>query len=182
MKKYLLNAMGISLALTLGISAVGCGKQEAPQDNVVTEAPVTESKEEEKEPEDEEKEETSESTEAEQTEELLLFDYGDFKISAIGIEDSYLGPVAKFRIENLTDQNYIVQSRGASVNGYMVTVALSQEVRKGKKAIADMYLLGLEEIGVNSYKDVKEIELEFIVLDGQTWNEAFTTDTVTVYY
>ena len=67
--------------------------------------------------------------------ETVLLDEAGVKITATGFDsDAFLGPELKILIENNADKNLTIQTRSASVNGWMVGTSISKDVAAGKKA------------------------------------------------
>lgn len=111
------------------------------------------------------------STPAESTiEEFVLLDEKDVKIVAKKLSyDSLFGPELKVLIENNSAQNLTFQTRGSSVNGYMVETMFSPDVAAGKKANESITLLAedLEACGIDTIAD---IEFSFHIFKTDNWD------------
>ena len=84
-------------------------------------------------------------------------------------------------IENNSGKDITIQTRDESVNGYMVTANMSQDVMSGKRAIGKVTLFqsSLDENGITNISDV---ELYFHVFDFHTWDDIFDTDVITITF
>ena len=74
----------------------------------------------------------------------------------------------KYEIQNNTSQDLRFYVTDTSINGYMVNGYMSsQQVSPGKKAVVSVSFSNdsLRQIGVHSYRDIKETELEFYAMD-----------------
>ena len=112
-------------------------------------------------------------------EEQVLYEGNNVKITATGFGEDIFGPELKLSIENNTDQNIVVQTRDASVNGYMVTTLFSVDVAAGKKANESLIFdsASLEECGIDT---VASMEFGFVILNGDSYEEIFNTEICTV--
>lgn len=123
--------------------------------------------------------EKQESAQAEATiEELVLLDEKDVKIIAKKLSyDSLFGPEIKVLIENNSTQNLTIQTRGSSVNGYMVETMFSPDVAAGKKANESITLLAenLEACGIDTIAD---IEFSFHIFKTDNWDTYLDSDPV----
>ena len=65
-------------------------------------------------------------------------------------------PAVKLLMENTGDAALTVQARNVSVNGYMVTASLSEDVAPGKKSNTSLLLLrsDLERCGIDTIADI----------------------------
>lgn len=99
-----------------------------------------------------------------------LFEQDGIKIVGQYVDDSsFWGSAVLLYIENNSDRNVIVQCDDVSVNGFMVTALMSDDVYAGKKCLSDITLLGsdLEENGIT---EIENIETSFKILD-EDFNE-----------
>ena len=66
------------------------------------------------------------------------------------------------------------------MNGFMIDGVLSDEITSGKKAntALSIWKSDLEE---NNIVTVKELETVFFVMDNDTWDDLFVTDTIMIY-
>ncbi|MDD6638009.1 MAG: hypothetical protein PUE81_04450 [Lachnospiraceae bacterium] len=112
-------------------------------------------------------------------EEQVLYDENDIKITATGLEDSWLGTELQVLIENNSSQSITIQARNANVNGYMVPTVMSADVAAGKKANDSLTFetSGLKECGIDN---IATMEFLFHIFDSESWDEIVDTDVITV--
>ena len=112
-------------------------------------------------------------------EEQVLFDADDIKITATGIEDSWVGTKLTLLIENNSSKGITVQARNAIVNGYMVDTMMSADVATGKKSNDGLTFQtsGLKECGI---EDIATMEFFFHIFDSETWDEIVDTDVIKI--
>ncbi len=112
-------------------------------------------------------------------EEQVLYEENGIKITATGLEDSFLGTDLKLLIENDSDKNIIVQAKNANVNGYMVDTMMSAEVASGKKANDGLTFQtsGLKECGI---EQMATLEFQFHIFDADSWEEIVDTDVIKI--
>jgi len=125
------------------------------------------------------KEKEPETTDATIKEQVLV-DEKDIVITATGLDlDGWLGPELKLKIENNSDTDVTIQTRAASVNGYMVESMMSPDVAAGKKANDSVSFsnTGLEAAGITNIAD---IEFFFHIFTTDGWEEFLDTDLVQV--
>lgn len=179
MKKKLFLCL---MATTLMLS--GCGGSEDTSDSS-EEAKVSSEgesiSEEDENSESEPETKTEESTADITIEEQLLLEQDGIKITATGIdvEGSFMGSELKLLIENESDKSITVQARNVSVNGYMVDTSMSADIASQKK-INDSLTFSessLEECGI---ANIADIELSFHVIEAETWDTIFDSDTITI--
>ena len=113
-------------------------------------------------------------------EEQVLVDEKDIVITATGLDlDGWLGPELKLKIENNSDTDVTIQTRAASINGYMVESMMSPDVAAGKKANDSVSFSNtdLEPAGITNIAD---IEFFFHIFTTEGWEEFLDTDLVEV--
>ncbi len=122
-------------------------------------------------PEDAEPAETQPAASTEATVETqVLLDSKDILITLTGLEsDGLFGPALKVLIENNSDTDVTIQTRGTSVNGYMAEAMMSAEVAAGKKANNEITFMAsdLDEAGISAMAD---IELAFHIFTTDGWD------------
>ena len=71
-------------------------------------------------------------------------------------------------IENNSSKAITVQTRDESINGFMVSGIMSDDVQPGKKANAELtyYNSTLEENGIGN---IESLEFSFHIFDEETW-------------
>ena len=99
----------------------------------------------------------------------VVYEKGGIKITYVGIkqEDSFID--FKFLIENNASNGITVQTRDESINGYMMSGIMSEDVQPGKKANGALtyYNSMLEENGIDN---IDELEFSFHIFDEETWD------------
>lgn len=111
--------------------------------------------------------------------ETVLVDEAGIKITAKSLDKSgWMGPELKLLIENNTDKKLTVQARNASVNGYMVSASMSEDVAAGKKANGEITFsnTSLKGAGISTFADM---EFSFHIVDDE-WDTYLDTDMITV--
>lgn len=112
-------------------------------------------------------------------EESVLLDQNGVKITAKSLDKSgWMGPELKLLIENSTEKNLTVQVRDASVNGYMISTSMSEDVSAGKKANGEITFssASLEAAGISTFADM---EFSFHISD-EEWETYLNSDMITV--
>lgn len=107
-------------------------------------------------------------------EETVILDQNGLKITATGLEDSFMGEELKLLVENNSEQNLTVQSHASSVNGYMITNIMSIDVAGGKKVNDALTLTAseMEDCGITSITD---LAFTLHVFNTDTWETVFDT-------
>lgn len=113
----------------------------------------------------------------------LAYEGNDIKIVVKGLNEdgSLFGPGIVVYIENNREENITVQTRGVSVNGFMVDIIFSSDVVSGKRAIDSITFMSsaLEENEITSFEDV---ELSFHIFKSDGWDTIVDTDVVTITF
>ena len=99
----------------------------------------------------------------------VLYEKGGIKITYTGLKQDDYSIDFKFLIENNSNTGITVQARDESINGYMVSGIMSEDVQPGKKANGELtyYNSTLEENGI---KNIEELEFSFHIFDEETWD------------
>lgn len=99
----------------------------------------------------------------------VVYERGDIKITYMGIEYGDYSTDFKFLIENNSNVGVTVQARDESINGYMISGIMSDDVQPGKKANGKLtyFSTTLEENGISN---IEEIEFSFHIFDEETWD------------
>ncbi len=123
---------------------------------------------------------TSSSSSPSQTasiEETVILDQNGLKVTATGLEDSFMGDELKLLVENNSGQNLTVQSHASSVNGYMITNIMSIDVASGKKVNDAMTLTSseMEDCGITSITD---LAFTLHVFNTDTWESVIDTPVI----
>ncbi|MDO5118397.1 MAG: hypothetical protein Q4D34_07920 [Eggerthellaceae bacterium] len=107
----------------------------------------------------------------------MLYDDEGLQIIVKGLSKnaSYLGPSVIVEIINNRDNCVTVQTRDASVNGYMVDPIFSPEIMPGKRIIATMDFMS-SSLKENDIDNIEDVSLYFHVFDSDTWETIVDTD------
>ena len=110
-------------------------------------------------------------------EETVILDQNGLKITATGLEDSFMGDELKLLVENNNGQNLTVQSHASSVNGYMITNIMSIDVADGKKVNDALTLTSseMEDCGITSITD---LAFTLHVFNTDTWETVIDTPVI----
>lgn len=110
-------------------------------------------------------------------EETVILDQDGLKITATGLEDSFMGEELKLLVENNSGQNLTVQSHASSVNGYMITNIMSIDVANGKKVNDALTLTSseMEDCGISSITD---LAFTLHVFNTDTWEAVIDTPVI----
>ncbi len=114
-------------------------------------------------------------------EETVLVDQDGIKITLKGIdmEGSFLGPELKLLIENNTEQDFIVQARNSSINGYMIETTISEEVAVGKKSNTGL-TFSKSNMKACGIKTIADMEFSFHIFTKEGWDTILDTEQITV--
>jgi len=96
--------------------------------------------------------------------------------------EDYLGSMyVNLYVENNTDEDIFIQAKDVSVNGVKIDPWFSSYVLAGKKAYDSMQFFrsDLEENGI---KAIKEIELVFHIINGNTYKTILDSDVIYVNF
>lgn len=159
--------LSLVIALLMLLSMAGCGGE--ADANLKEPADVSV-----QEPADTKPEETERPAEVAITETVLVDEAG-VKITAKSFDaDEVFGPALKILIENNSSVDLTVQTRNASVNGYMVETMLSADVVNGKKANDEIVFMAsdLEACGIET---VADLEFAFHIFTTEDWEDYLDT-------
>lgn len=112
--------------------------------------------------------------------EELVFDDEDIKIWVKSFDDNGIfGPSLELLIENNREEDIMVQVRGTTVNDVVVNTIFSVNVSAGKEASKDITFMqsSLDKAGIEL---VKDIELRFVISDGDNWATILATDPIKI--
>ncbi|MBQ9167330.1 MAG: hypothetical protein IJX67_02840 [Oscillospiraceae bacterium] len=112
----------------------------------------------------------------------VIYDANGVRVICKGLKDDAIwdGCVV-FYIENNNDKHITVYSENVSVNGFMVDESLWSNLRANTRSIEGMYLLTLDNIGLESVEEVETIEFNLRIID-EDWNNIATTDVITLTF
>lgn len=113
----------------------------------------------------------------------VLVETDGVKIVGKGLSasDSFWGPGVILYIENNSDKNITVQVRDVSINGFMVTSSMSEDVLVGKKAISAVQFFSTD-LESNGIDDITSVELYFHIFEAETFDTITETDVITINF
>lgn len=114
-------------------------------------------------------------------EEQIIIDNDILTITAksFAIDASIFGPSIKLLIENHSDKTIIVQSRDASVNGYMIDTTFSSTIDPGKKSY-DNLVFDSTDLKNANITTLADIEFIIYAFDYDSWDRMFTSDVINI--
>ena len=110
-------------------------------------------------------------------EETDILDDAGIKVTATGLDKGSLwGPELKLLIENNFGKALTVQARNVSVNGYMVSASISEDVADGKKANTEITFMDsdFKAAGIDTITD---IEFSLHIFD-ENWDTYYDSDQI----
>lgn len=114
-------------------------------------------------------------------EEQVIVDNDILTITAksFAIDASIFGPSIKLLIENHSNKTIIVQSRDASVNGYMIDTTFSSTIDPGKKSY-DNLVFDSTDLKNANITTLADIEFVIYAFDNDTWDDVFVSDIINI--
>ena len=110
--------------------------------------------------------------------ETVLVDEAGVKITAKSIEvDDIFGTEIKLLIENDSGEDLTVQSRDASVNGYMVETMMSVDVVNGKKANDSIVFMD-SDLKAAGIETIADMEFSFHIFKTSDWEDYLNTQRI----
>lgn len=104
-----------------------------------------------------------------QTKGETVYEKGGIKITYNGLSSDDYAKYFKFLVENNTDAKIIVQTRDESINDFMISGIMSQEVQPNKKANTELIYFN-ESLNENGIGVIESLELSFCIIDSETWD------------
>lgn len=112
----------------------------------------------------------------------LVYEGKDVRVVCKGLKDDLIWDgMVVFFVENNRDEAITVCTENVSVNGFMVDESMWTELRPGTRAVSGMYLLSIEELGIEDLEEVENIEFALRILDDD-WDEIATSDVITLNF
>ena len=109
----------------------------------------------------------------------VIFNNNGVKITYTGTEEGLLGTNINLLIENNSGQDYTIQARDVSVDGYMIEPIFSCEVKSGKKANTSLEFFE-DDLNENGIENIETIELYFTVFNWDDDSNDFDTEMITI--
>lgn len=113
--------------------------------------------------------------------ETVIVDNDILTITAksFAVDASIFGPSIKLLIENHSDKTIIVQSRDASVNGFMVDTTFSSTIDPDKKSY-DNLVFDSTDLKNANITTLADIEFVIYAFDNDSWDTMFTSDVINI--
>lgn len=113
----------------------------------------------------------------------VLVDSNGVKIVGKGLsaDDSFWGPGVILYIENNSDQNVTVQVRDVSINGFMVSSSMSEDVIIGKKAMSAVQFFS-SDLEDNAITYITDVELYFHIFESDSFDTIFDSDVISISF
>lgn len=171
MKKIIASTLTIATLFSFGLFAMGSGSSSSSNQDIKSVGSSAADA-------DDSSATTTKETEV-TIEEQVLVDQDDVKITAKSMSSSLFGPELNILIENNSDTDLCIQTRNASVNGYMVETMISEEVAAGKKSNTSITFSAraLSECGITAFT---EMEFYFHVFREEDWETYFDSPIINV--
>ncbi len=109
-----------------------------------------------------------------------IFNQNDVTVNITGFSAAdYYGPALNIQIANNSAEDITLQVSDSSVNGYMITDQLWEDVAAGKKANAQIYMPSayLKDAGIDT---VAEMEFKLNLINSADYSTTYTSDTISV--
>ena len=126
-----------------------------------------------------ESEKKKESSSSKSSDEKVLYDANGVKVTYKGMDKGWMSTDFKVKIENNSGKDLMVQTRDESINGVMVDVFFSCDVKDGKSANDKITILK-SELEDNDIKSIDNFEFYFTFIDSDDWLDSFESDIITI--
>ena len=126
-----------------------------------------------------ESESKKESSYSKSSDEKVLYDANGVKVTYKGMEKGWMSTKFKVKIENNSGKDLMVQTRDESINGLMVSVFFSCDVKDGKSANDEIDIMK-SELEDNDIESIDDFEFYFTFIDSDDWLDTFESDIITI--
>ncbi len=110
-----------------------------------------------------------------------LYNNKGIRIIYKGMEpDSMLDGLVYFFVENNTGKDVSVYASGITINGTLCDESFWTDLRKDTVGMDYLGLWNLSDVNLESLDQIETMELEFHIIDFETWDEITSTGTVTI--
>ena len=112
----------------------------------------------------------------------LIYEGNGVRVINKGLKDDGIwdGTLVLF-VENSSQKQLTVHSEDVSINGFMVSDSFYTELRPGTRCIEGLYLLSLEDAGIESIEEIENIEFALKLID-DNWNTLAKTDPIVLSF
>lgn len=112
----------------------------------------------------------------------VIYDKDDVRVICKGLkDDTFWDGCLVFLVENQTNELITVYGEDVSVNGFMVDESFWAELRPGTRKMDAMYILNLENLGLESIDQIDNIEFAIRIVD-EKWHDIDKTDPVVLNF
>ena len=110
---------------------------------------------------------------------------GDTVFDENGIKLVYTGytkeifPTLTFRIENSTQNSYMVHSEDVSINDSMISTSILETVAGGKKSNVEMVMLD-SDLKKNGIEKIEKVEFKLSITNSDDFKDSFESGVITI--
>lgn len=128
--------------------------------------------------ESEKREEQKEEDPAETDKNIVVYDNNGIKLTYKGFKNDIM-PELTFFLENSSDKTYMVSSDDVSINDYMISTTILEEVAPGKKVNTSMVMFSsaLED---NNITKIEKVEFKLHCTNSDDYTDSFDSDVITI--
>lgn len=119
-----------------------------------------------------------ETTAPAEEKEMTVFDENGIKLIYTGYTKDIF-PKLTFRIENNTQNSYMVHSEDVSINDSMVSTSILETVAGGKKSNVEMIMLD-SDLEKNGIEKIEKVEFKLSVTNSDDFNDSFESGVITI--
>lgn len=115
-----------------------------------------------------------------------IWENGEISIRYLGYQahsyhtEDFLEGNFLFYLENNTDRTIGIYNPASRINGEEADLNLFCTLQPGTRAVSQVYLYWLEDLGIDSLDDIQTMELHLEIEDVNDWEYAFQTDFIPV--
>lgn len=108
-----------------------------------------------------------------------LYNANGLKIVYKDISSDWYGKHINLYIENNSSENFTIQVRDFSINGYMIDPIFSSDVVSGKKINDDIHVFD-SDLDDNNIDEIKTIEFKFHYFNSDSWSDDIDSDIIKI--
>lgn len=121
---------------------------------------------------------TVETTAPAEEKETTVFDENGIKLVYTGYTNEIF-PTLTFRIENSTQNSYMVNSEDVSINDSMISTSILETVAGGKKSNVEMVMLD-SDLKKNGIEKIEKVEFKLSVTNSDDFKDSFESGVITI--
>jgi len=107
----------------------------------------------------------------------VLVDTEEVKITALGFGSDTYGFGLNLEIENKTDEEFTVQVRECSINGYGITTYFSSDVQPGN-VITDLLEFDTEEMTMANIEEIVDVQFKLHIFTWDDFTDIYNSDLI----